>query len=325
MKELNTEGSNQAAPQQPGGRHRQAFWVGMLFTLSSAILWGSTYPVIGVALNSYNAFDIALYRAILASGTLVIYFLVSDRVRDMRPRREDMSLLFLGSVFGASGFWTLLNISVLFLEADTSSFLVALYPLIAIVLANIVLHERMTSFRAIGVIAGIAGTFIIVVFGEGAGFVGSQPVLGSIIAISAAFFWGGYMMTTKILIERGKASGRGTSPEYITFYNFLLAIPVTLVLVLLSGSGQSFLSFSSEGLSLVLYLGVIASGIAFLIFNKGIRLIGVSGAAINQLIFPAVAVILSYLFLGEVINLAEALGMGLIVAGIIVAQLLSRN
>ena len=294
----------------------------MSFTLLSAIFWGGTYPVIGLALQYYDAFDISLYRALLATLTLVVFFLLTGRAGHMRPSREQLPLLVLGSIFGASGFWTLLNVAVLFLEADASSFLVALYPLIAIVLATIVLHERMTLFRAVGVVAGIIGTFIIVILGEGAGFVGSQPLLGSIVAISAAFFWAGYMMTTKMLIERGRA--KGITPEYITFYNFLFAIPVTLALVLVSGSWPTFISLQPSGLGLVLFLGVVASGAAFLIFNEGIRLIGVSRAAVNQLVFPAVAVSLSYVLLGETINLAEAAGMVLIVTGIVVAQWLSK-
>ena len=75
-----------------------------------------------------------------------------------------------------------------------------------------------------------------------------------------------------------------------------------------------------QGLRYLLYLAILTSAFAYLLFNKGIRLIGASGSAINQLLFPIVAVILSYFVLGEELNLWEALGISMIGAGILIAQ-----
>ena len=139
----------------------------------SAVLWGSTYPVIKIALNYYNAFDISLYRALFATFSLSIYMLVARK--EMMPKKEDLPLLLLGAVLGAAGFWTLLNAAVLYLSADVASFLVALYPLFAVVLATVMLHERMSAFVGAGVVMGLIGTYLIVSYGEGAAITGSRP------------------------------------------------------------------------------------------------------------------------------------------------------
>ena len=297
--------------------------IGMLFTLVSAVLWGSTYPVIKMALNYYNAFDISLYRSLFATLTLTVYMAAAKK--EMLPKREDLPLLLLGAILGAAGFWTLLNAAVLYLAADASSFLVALYPLFAVILATVVLHEKMSLFAGVGIVLGLFGTFLIVEFGEGASFTGSQPILGGVIAILAALSWAGYMITTRILVGRKRNSGQMVRPEYSTFNNFLLAIPLSLVLAVISGSGSNFLAISPTGLAYMAYLGILTSGVAFLIFNVGIKLIGVTAAAVNQLVFPIVAVIISYFALGEIVNIPELAGMGLIVAGIAIAQIFSRR
>ncbi|MDA4129353.1 MAG: EamA family transporter [Thaumarchaeota archaeon] len=292
-------------------------------TISSAVLWGSAYPAIQLSLHYYDSFTISAFRALLGSAVLCLYVLLFKQ--DVRPKVEDLKYLILSSVLGASGFWTLLNLSVLYLEPDTSSFLVALYPLIAVVLAALLLHEKMKLASWIGVALGIFGTFLIVAIGERASLNGSSPLLGSITAIGAAFSWASYMIISRHLVSTKTRSGSNRSPEYITFNTFLFAVPVTLVLMLCTSSGRYFFNSSLSGIFYIGYIGIACSGIAFLIFNKGMRLIGITRSAINQLLFPVVAIILSYFILGETVNLIEICGMVLIIAGILLAQVFTKR
>ena len=308
--------------QKTIARRPKGYALGIILTLSSSILWGSAYPIIQLSLRYYDSFTISVYRALLATMVLLLYVVLTKK--EIRPRREDLPYLLLASVIGASGFWTLLNSAVLYLESDTTSFLTALYPLIAIVLATIVLHEKMKVFSAIGVLMGIAGTFVIVALGEKASFAGSSPYLGSLIALVSAFSWAGYIVTTRYLVGRTRKSGTQAGPEYVTFNTILFAVPVTILLMLITSGGRDFANSSPAGISYMLYLGVAASGIAFLVFNKGMKIIGVIGASINQLLFPAVSVILSFAILGETVNGFDIVGMAMIVAGIVSAQILSR-
>ncbi|MFI5421641.1 MAG: DMT family transporter, partial [Nitrososphaerales archaeon] len=137
----------------------KGFFLGMGLTLSSAVIWGSAYPVIQLALKDYDSFTITVFRALLGAIVLSIYVLFSKS--NVRPKQEDLPYLALASVLGASGFWTLLNFSVNYLESDTASFLAALYPVIAIVLASIAFHEILRAASITGVLLGIFGTFVI--------------------------------------------------------------------------------------------------------------------------------------------------------------------
>lgn len=303
--------------------------VGVALTTFASILWGSTYPAIQIALRYYDAYQISLYRALFGTLALLLY-LISSRENRGRlfslPSGTGTQVLFVAaSLFGATGFWTLLNLSVLYLEADTASFLVALYPLISIVLASAFLKDRMTPARAVGVAIGLAGTYVIVSLGERAQVTGSSPLEGSVLALGAALAWACYMITSKVLIDRrDQKTGIPYAPEYVTFTTFAISVLPTLVIVLLTGLPQD-LTGSGVGLVDVVYLGVVTSAFAFLIFNVGMKTIGVSRAAVSQLIFPAVAVILSFFLLGQTVNLTEVAGIVMIVIGVIVAQLVGKG
>jgi drug/metabolite transporter (DMT)-like permease len=302
---------------------KRSLWLGIGLTTLASILWGSTYPVIQIGLRYYNAYQISLFRALFATAALLSLFISSRRGREQLrlPRdRKAVALLFASSIFGAAGFWVLLNLSVLFLEADTSSFLVALYPLMAIILASLFLEDRITAARAAGVVLGIVGTGVIVALGGRAQLAGPAPLLGSLIALGAAFFWACYMVTTKVLTGmKDVKAGFEYTPGYVTLVTFVLAIVPTLAIVVATGLPPD-LAVGAPGLEAVLYLGVVTSAFAFLIFNVGMKIIGVSRAAVNQLLFPAVTIILSYFLLGETVNLADLIGIGMIVFGVAIAQ-----
>jgi len=171
----------------------------------------------------------------------------------------------------------------------------------------------------------VLGTYVIVSFGEGAGIKGAQPIAGIIIALLAALSWAGYMITTKVLIGRkDRRTGITLSPEYVTLLTFVIAIIPTLIIVAMTSHISDLENAQIIGIGFVLYLGVLTSAVAFVMFNVGMKIIGVSSAAINQLLFPGIAVLISYLFLGEIVNLADLVGIGLIIIGIIVAQMISR-
>jgi len=302
---------------------KRSLWLGIGLTTLASILWGSTYPVIQIGLRYYNAYQISLFRALFATAALFPFFVYSRRGREQLrlPRgRKAAGLLVASSIFGAAGFWILLNLSVLFLEADTASFLVALYPLMAIILASIFLGDRITPARAAGVAFGIFGTYVILALGERAQLAGPAPLLGSMIALGAAFSWACYMVTTKVLIgmKDGK-TGLPYTPEYATLGTFLVSLLLTFVVVLFTGFPRGPTD-DFIGVASVIYLGVVTSAFAFLIFNVGMKIIGVSRAAVNQMLFPAVTIVLSYLLLGETVNAIELAGIGMIVLGVVIAQ-----
>ncbi len=312
-------------------KHRKIIWIGVVFTLLSAVLWGSTYPVIQLALRYYDAFTISFFRAVFGTLTIFVYYFALMIRGETRPRTtlslprgaSTWTLLVVASVFGAGGFWILLNLSVLYLKADTASFLAALYPLIVFVLASVFLKEKMHSAQAIGVVSGIIGAYVIVALGEKANLSGANPLLGVAIALSTSFFFAGYILTSRVLIGRkynASSSDKIISPEFVTLMTFLIAILPTFVALALTNSYHQLFQGSLEGILLVLYLGVGTSGVAFLLFNTGLKIIGASRAAINQLLFPAVAVILSYIFLGLTVNAADIFGIVLILGGILISQ-----
>ena len=298
----------------------------MFLTLLSSALWGSTYTLVQIGLNYYSTYQISFLRALLAIiAMLAIVFAFQRKTMAAElfflPRdKENWALLISASIFGSAGFWTLLNLSVKYLNADTASFVSALYPLIALVLASFLLKEKMTFGRALGVTIGIIGAYLILSYGKTSSR-SSEPVLGTIFALMTALAFAGYIIVCRILIGRkDKKSGHTFSPAYVTLATFTIAVPPTLILAGLSAPLSTLFNSSPTAIGAILFLGIFCSAVAFLVFNLGLKMVGAARASINQLLFPVVSIILSYFLLGETINASDALGIFMILGGILVAQ-----
>ena len=305
-------------------RESRTFWIGMALSLGSSVLWGSTYTVIEVGLKYYNPYQISYLRALFATLTLLAVYIFNRKTGELLVLPKDRlnwGLFVSASFLGSAGFWTLLNLSVQYLKADTASFVTALYPLIAVVLASVVLKEKMTFGRATGVLIGIFGAYLIVAFGENAKIEGAQPLIGIMIALVTAFSFGGYIIVSRILIGRKDTkSGLTFSATYVTLVTFAIAIIPTLLFAIASAPFNSLFNTNATAIFAILYLGIGSSGIAFLIFNMGMKIVGAGRAAVNQLLFPVVSIVTSFFVLRETINLPDGLGIFLILFGILVAQ-----
>jgi drug/metabolite transporter (DMT)-like permease len=76
---------------------------------------------------------------------------------------------------------------------------------------------------------------------------------------------------------------------------------------------------------LIAWLAVVNTAFAFTLWNHTLRtLSAVESSVINSLMMPQIA-ILAYLFLGEMLNVREILGLALVGLGVVVVQLRKRS
>jgi drug/metabolite transporter (DMT)-like permease len=75
---------------------------------------------------------------------------------------------------------------------------------------------------------------------------------------------------------------------------------------------------AGEALGIV-YMGIAASVVAFICWNKGVAVVGANSAGITIHLLPAFGTVLAILFLGESFAAFHALGIATIFAGVVIA------
>jgi drug/metabolite transporter (DMT)-like permease len=141
--------------------------------------------------------------------------------------------------------------------------------------------------------------------------VAPDPVGAALMGV-AGIAWGSYSL-------RGR---RVQAPIRATAVNFIMAVPLALIPVLLSVPS---LRLTSEGLILAVISGAVTSGLGYVLWYSVLPALGGTRAAIVQLLVPVIAVLGSIIFLGEALTAHLALSGSVILGGVVLAMLSRKS
>lgn len=274
----------------------------LLVTLS--VIWGSAFMMIDVALDDVEPLTLVAGRVSGAFLFLLAVIVVTGRSlpRDIASWR---SLAFLGVV---NNCWPFLAISwgQQRIDSNLAAILVASMPLSTTLIAHFWIEERLTLERAIGVLVGFGGVFLLI--GGDLGDITGSGTLGQLAVIAGA---GGYATGTVFARRYLQVA----EPVQAAAGQTLIASIVMIPLALLIDRPFDVTLDAASGLSWVgLALG--ASGVAYLIYFRLVSDISATQASMVTYLIPVTAVILGIFVLDESVGVSSLGGFGLILAGI---------
>lgn len=158
--------------------------------------------------------------------------------------------------------------------------------------------ERLQGLQILGLLLAFGGLVGLLSPGLSA-----PPLLAALMMMGAGVAWGVYSL-------RGKGAGDATR---VTAGNFLRAIPITLVLSLLTLDGASL---DTVGIWYAIASGALASAVGYAIWYTALPALKNSSAASVQLSVPVIAALGGIVFLGEALTLRLMLASVAILGGI---------
>ena len=172
------------------------------------------------------------------------------------------------------------------------------------------LHGRRPPARW-GVATALASAGVVLLALAGGGEAGISP-LGVGLAVLAGGSYATYTLASKRLLDDGHA------PEGVMAALFGLGAVVLAPVLILSGPGWLA---TGGGLALVLFLGVVPTAIAYVLFARGLRGLDASEAATITLAEPVTAAALGVFVLGEQVTGGGAAGAALVLGGLVLLAL----
>lgn len=197
------------------------------------------------------------------------------------------------------------------ISSGLTAVLYATLPFMVAVIARLVLGDRLTMRKIVGIAGGIAGVWII--FADAVHFGGGDEVLGMLAVLASVFA----AALASVLIK--KHSG-GYHPVVSLLIPFCVgAALVNAVAVPVERSNP--LHYDGTTWATILYLAVAGSVVAFAVFFWLMKRIDVTVVSYQTFIIPILAVFWGWLFLGETVSSRVGLGTACILIGIAVATL----
>jgi drug/metabolite transporter (DMT)-like permease len=276
---------------------------------AAAFIWGAFFPVMAELLKTWDPYTLTFARLVCGTAVLVAFLLVIEG-----PRAYSASLpwrqLFLLGLVGFGLFCVLITFGILYAGPIAAALVSATGPILAAFMAWVFSQRRPTRRAGWAAFMAVMGG-VIVVFRDGAGEVrgGEIFVLGS----TAAFVW--YSLKVPEWVPK-------LSPIMITGHTVLagtLALVPVYAIPAAAGWFEVRADFSVESILMVLYLSVMAVGVAAVLWNFGIKRIRAEIAAMYSNLCPLFAVLVSIAF-GVYPAWADLLGGAMILFAILWVQ-----
>jgi drug/metabolite transporter (DMT)-like permease len=274
-----------------------------------ALLWGSGFLWIKLALRGFTPVQITLIR--LALGALVLIPIAMHRRMRFPTGRTVWVHLFVAALVANAIPYTLFGIAEKTIDSNVAGVLNATTPLWTLLVAYLAGTDRyVNAWRGLGIAVGFAGTVLIFTPWESAGEIASW---GGLAVLAASASYGvSYVYMGRFLTNRG-------IPPIMLSASQLAAATAIMVLALPFG-GLTAPTWRTDAVVSLLILGVLGTGLAYVLNYRLIGDIGPTAASTTTYLLPVVAVILGALVVDEHVTAWMVAGMLLVLAGVFLVQ-----
>ncbi|WP_227287699.1 EamA family transporter [Boseongicola sp. H5] len=265
----------------------------VLLTALAPTIWGSTYIVTTELLPDGYPITAAMLRALPAGLVLLLL------VRSLPKGRWILRAFILGAL-NFSVFWWLLFVSAYRLPGGVAATIGAVQPLIVLVLARHLMGEPITRAGLIAGMVGVVGVGLLVVTPKAA-----LDLIGILAALGGAIS----MALGTVLTKRWQPP---VSPLTFTAWQLtaggLLLLPTALLFE------PPLPSLSIANITGFIYLGLVGGAITYILWFRGIALLGPSAVSPLGRLSPVAAVLIGWVLLKQTLTPLQLVGMMLALA-----------
>ncbi len=280
--------------------------------LLMALIWGVNFPVIKATLPEIPPLAFNALRFPMA--TLTVLLLLKYRGPIPWPGREDWPRVCALGVLGNVVYQGFFIFGIDATLAGNASILLATTPVWVLAFSTLRGHERPGVQVWIGILATLAGMGLVVLGGGLRIGVGGSTLGGDLLVVGAAVTWSAYTVGS-----RGMVRKYGSLP--VTAWTLWIG---SLGLVIF-GAPSLLRTDVSEipptAWLAVGYSGVLAIGLAYILWYRGVQRIGNSRTAVYSNLTPIIALLVAWVWLGEVPGILQIAGAAVVLVGLSLARL----
>ena len=293
---------------------------GYIYIILAAIIF-STMEISGKMLaTQINPFELTLIRFLIGGFILLPFALKDIKKKNLKFSKDDIYYFILTAFLCVIISMSFFQLAVVYTKASVVAIVFSTNPIFTIPIAYFILHEKMTKKTIASLILSVLG--IICILNP---FNLSFDFKGIILAALAA-------LTFSIYSVIGKKRSARYGSKVLNSFTFLIGDIILIILILAShikavadfftlhnlelfSNIPILYGVNSSNILIVMYLGVVVTGLGYLFYFMAMDETSASTASIVFFIKPALAPVLALFILGESIPINTIIGITLIISG----------
>ena len=276
-------------------------YIGDGMLLITAIVWGSGFVVTAIALEYLTAYQVMAGRFILAAIILSLLF-------GKKFKTFTKSVIWKGAILGTILYigFALQTVGLEYTTPSKNAFLTAVNVVIVPLIAYLVYKRKVDRYETIGAIITLIGIGFLSLQGSMTINIGDALSLACAVAFAFDIFY------TNHFVKKEDALS-------LTIVQFITASFISVIAVFIQGDIPT--TFEKEALYSIIYLAVFSTTIAYVCQNIAFQYTTATKGAIILSLESFFGMLLSVLFLHEVLTGRMIIGAALIMIAILITEL----
>ena len=274
------------------------------------VLWATSFSVIKTLLDhGVAAIDIALLRYAIAAPGFAFVLWRAGGLPGLT--RRDAARVAAAGLLVVVGYHVFLNVGTRHTTSGIAALVVALSPALTLIFALALGLDRVRARHVLGLAVAFAGVVIVIALGAGE-TLSLDGAKGPLIVLGAPLAFALYNVILKPLLGRHDLLALTAATSLFGMVGLLPLVRGSTVDAVADGGATDAV--------LLLYLGVLATFVGYILWNFGLRGLGPTRAVTYTYAISPLAVVIGAIVLDETLTAWLVVGGALVVGGIALAQ-----
>ena len=279
------------------------------------VLWASSLIFAKLVFAEVGPIVFVGLRYTIAVPFLLVFTFQHRRKKTVEDVKKNWKILLITGLSGPFISQILQYVGLELTTASDALLLLNLTPIFAVILAAPVLNEKITLEKVVGVILATIGAMLIVMNNAPENVVFDLwRFLGDLIVIVSTIFFAVNGIAGKVAIKSVDAAST-------SFYSMLFAIPFIWISATLLDDVTVLLTMSVEAWSVVMWVAIMNTVIAFTLYYESMKYIEASLVQIMLNLIAVWGVLMSIFVLSETVTILQLFGGAVTVIGVVIAQM----
>jgi drug/metabolite transporter (DMT)-like permease len=280
--------------------------------MTAAFLWAASFVAVRVALDEVPPLVVVTVRLLISAACFLPWVVATGGTKGIDAR--GLGRLFVLSLFGTSLHYGTQTIGLQYTTASNGSVYTTTGPITILLLSALVLGERITLRKAMGVAVAMAGV-VVVMGAEAFRSFEFGNIKGDLLILASIVMWGLFTVFGKRLTDE---LGALRVTAWVTILGAVTMVPIGWGEA--RARGFSLVDTSGEAWVAIVFLGVACSFFATLLYFVALGLSESQKVGVYLYTIPPMTAVMAALYLGEVITVNLVIGAILVIAGVALTE-----